>query len=649
MSPALNLIKGYRDRIINILVVGSLTAFLISQAAVLSPPKVVAAESLARSGLDESFTVTVWGLVDKNTLSVEITPKIPIKTVWKSGFVPLMQRLVIEPQGLLKPDSTYFIQVNVRNWYGATSTAKLTVNTDTLPRVLSINPPPNKEDVPPDTEIVFETDKTFTSSDYEFLAAPDFKHQVEIKDSKIFIKPTGRLTSSQNYKIYLFLKLADSSLVLLHSGEFTVIPPIQLAASSPTDGTEHIAKQATLSFTFNKGVLEQTWTKSFLIEPQTSGDFSWADEKNVVFTPTTPLKTNTSYSIKISAATLKGTDGSRLEQDLAVNFKTAGPVKVVGFSPTGSAASPSSKIKVTFDQPIDQPSAQERFSFSPTVPGSFSWEGNTLVFHPNGLSLSATYRISVAAGVKSIGGEDSTESFSNTFTTTSERTRVIGYSVRGRPINATYFGLGPKKILLVAALHGSETNTGAMLSQWINFLRGNQGGIGSDRTFIIVPYANPDGRAVNRRFNAHDVDLNRNWGTSDWQSETYWMNNSYPSGGGPYPFSEPETAALRNLIISEVPTSIITYHSAANLVIGDGIAQSLGDWYTGQTGYTRAASGNEDPGSCLSALGYCITGTMEEWASDRGIATIVVELSSGTSPEYERNLPALKGLLNLPI
>jgi hypothetical protein len=40
---------------------------------------------------------------------------------------------------------------------------------------------------------------------------------------------------------------------------------------------------------------------------------------------------------------------------------------------------------------------------------------------------------------------------------------------------------------------------------------------------------------------------------------------------------------------------------------------------------------------------------MEDWTSSRGFVTIVVELATGSSSEYNRNFPALKGLLTLPI
>lgn len=649
MRPALLRINQYRNRIPYFLTIFFLTFVVATQIAILYPPQVMGAEKSTNHRLDEPFTVTIWGLIDKNSVSVQIEPNTPVKTSWKSGFFPLVQQLVIEPAGLAQADSNYSIKVAVENWSGTTSVSKLAVKTESMPKVLSVSPAPDEENVLPDSEIAFTLDKTFTAGSYALLSEPNFDYDTQISDSKVLIMPKSRLTQGQKYNLNLLLKFAGGGTKSIYNGSFTVITPITLASSDPANGTTSVLKQAKITLTFNKAIDKQTFQKAFQLQPQVAGDFSWPDERSAVFSPSTTLKTNTSYSLKISAATLKGLDGSRLDNDLVITFKTAGPVRVIGFSPTGSTASPSSKIKVIFDQPVDHGSAQERFSLSPAVSGSFGWEGNTLVFQPIGLSLSASYKVTIAAGIKSIGGEDSTEVFSNTFTTTSERSRVIGYSVRGRPITATYFGLGPKKVLLIATMHGNEDNTGTMLSMWINYLRANQGSIGGDRTFIIVPWANPDGKAANRRFNAHDVDLNRNWGTSDWQSLTYLNNNSYPMGGGPYPFSEPETVALRNLITDEAPSVIITYHSAANLVIGDGISQGLGDWYAGQTGYGRAAAGPDDPNICGSALGYCITGAMEDWTSSRGFVTIVVELATGSSSEYNRNFPALKGLLTLPI
>ena len=58
---------------------------------------------------------------------------------------------------------------------------------------------------------------------------------------------------------------------------------------------------------------------------------------------------------------------------------------------------------------------------------------------------------------------------------------------------------------------------------------------------------NPDGFAHRFRTNAHGVDLNRN-------SPEHW------AGAGARPWSEPETRAIRDLILRERPALSIYYH-----------------------------------------------------------------------------------------
>ena len=183
--------------------------------------------------------------------------------------------------------------------------------------------------------------------------------------------------------------------------------------------------------------------------------------------------------------------------------------------------------------------------------------------------------------------------------------KLNNWLISSRKPIVSYFGIGPKKILLIEQC--TDVNqTPVNKINWVGYLT-NQGQIAKDRTFIIVPYANPDGTSKNQRFNAHGVDLNRNWDTPEWQSLTYLQNTSYPNGGGSAPFSEPETQALRNLILSEHPSRIVSYHAAANMVIGDGIADSFGDWYAAQTGYNRVKGDvQEDPN--MSALGILLPG-----------------------------------------
>lgn len=80
----------------------------------------------------------------------------------------------------------------------------------------------------------------------------------------------------------------------------------------------------------------------------------------------------------------------------------------------------------------------------------------------------------------------------------------------------------------------------------------------------VVPDANPSGRqqvlggAMCTRSNANGVDLNRNW-----DHEWILSANDGEMYGGPKPFSEPETRALKTLMDRIKPYAFISVHSGA--------------------------------------------------------------------------------------
>jgi len=112
-----------------------------------------------------------------------------------------------------------------------------------------------------------------------------------------------------------------------------------------------------------------------------------------------------------------------------------------------------------------------------------------------------------------------------------------------------------------------------------------------ERDFYIVPVANPDGSMKvaqelaekgdsawrkNARDNNGDgkinyqdgVDLNRNFDSPEWGSRR--GSSSMPSREdyrGPSAFSEPETAAIRDLVKSHHFSVSISYHSYSNLIL----------------------------------------------------------------------------------
>lgn len=110
-----------------------------------------------------------------------------------------------------------------------------------------------------------------------------------------------------------------------------------------------------------------------------------------------------------------------MEEDSTITFKTAGVVKAIYFNPrrNGTGVSINQKsVSVTFDQKVDRASAEQRFSISPHIPGSFSWKGNTMIYSlSSGLSYYTRYTISIGPGVQSVYGMDSVQAFSSSFLT----------------------------------------------------------------------------------------------------------------------------------------------------------------------------------------------------------------------------------------
>ena len=139
---------------------------------------------------------------------------------------------------------------------------------------------------------------------------------------------------------------------------------------------------------------------------------------------------------------------------------------------------------------------------------------------------------------------------------------VIGKSVEGRDIIAYSFGAGDKKILFVGGIHGGyEWNTSKVAYQLVDYLKANPDAVPENIKVTVIPVLNPDGlykivgtttdnftsanvssNTVPGRFNANNVDLNRNF-DCDWQTTGTWQNKSV--SGGSSAFSEPESLAVK--------------------------------------------------------------------------------------------------------
>ena len=126
---------------------------------------------------------------------------------------------------------------------------------------------------------------------------------------------------------------------------------------------------------------------------------------------------------------------------------------------------------------------------------------------------------------------------------------VIGRSVQGRPITLARIGdtAAPRKVLAVGCIHGNEPAGRDIVADLVRATPA------PDAQLLLVRDMNPDGFAHHARANAHGVYLTRN-------SPEHW------AGAGPRPWSEPETRAIRDLVLREQPTLSLYYHQPFGLV-----------------------------------------------------------------------------------
>jgi protein MpaA len=191
---------------------------------------------------------------------------------------------------------------------------------------------------------------------------------------------------------------------------------------------------------------------------------------------------------------------------------------------------------------------------------------------------------------------------------------VFGHSTQGRPIRVHRLGDADSrdKVLVVGCIHGDEEAGIAVTRRLVR--------LSPPRAFDlwVVHNVNPDGRRLGVRQNGRGVDLNRNFG-SEWIPIGQRWDPEY---SGPYPWSEPETRAVRRLVKRVRPDITLWFHQPQTLV------RAWGGSVPAARAYAR-----------FSAMVFRRIrwphGTAPNWQNHRfpGTASFVVELAPGPLPD----------------
>ena len=94
------------------------------------------------------------------------------------------------------------------------------------------------------------------------------------------------------------------------------------------------------------------------------------------------------------------------------------PPTITAHSPTGTNVLIGTTITVTFSETMNQTSAEDAFSISPPVTGSFTWDRDKMIFTPSAnLAYETTYTVNISAEAEDFAGNNLESSYIWQFTT----------------------------------------------------------------------------------------------------------------------------------------------------------------------------------------------------------------------------------------
>lgn len=189
--------------------------------------------------------------------------------------------------------------------------------------------------------------------------------------------------------------------------------------------------------------------------------------------------------------------------------------------------------------------------------------------------------------------------------------RTIGFSVSGRSIEAITVGEGPRRVLVVGGIHGDEREALPSMGRLTEKL--SREPAAGAATWRVIRDLNPDGSALERRGNARNVDLNRNFPARNFEKR---------DRHGDKPFSEPEAELLASVVRFDQPDLIVIFHSTSYgpFVNFDGPA----------LGYARAFADGAavvDPRwRIVPEMSYATPGSLGSYfGQDQGIPVLTIE------------------------
>jgi hypothetical protein len=251
--------------------------------------------------------------------------------------------------------------------------------------------------------------------------------------------------------------------------DIDLLPPT-IESTYPEDGALQISRNTQIEITFSEEMMRTTTEQAFIMNPSTTGNFTWNDNI-MIFKPLTILEPARDYTVTIknSARDLGGNyfdgDGNGVaDQDIVDDFvfsfttslvSDQDPPKVLSTQPQNGSTEVAldSNILIEFSEPMNKVDfvSINAFQISPMTSGSIIWSDNNMTFKPDFLLKSFTwYAVSISYMAKDLAGNFLDGNSNGIW----ENSTVDSFQLSFRTQNETIIQLGP--VLLHASPSSGE-------------------------------------------------------------------------------------------------------------------------------------------------------------------------------------------------
>lgn len=424
-----------------------------------------------------------------------------------------------------------------------------------------------------------------------------------------------------------------------------ILPAVAVADSSVKEGQKLYTKNQPFTFVVDKQLdtAAATLVRHDGDTPVEQKVSVTTDGVSVTVTPEGEKELQRATDYTLTLTDVEARDGSALAGPHAIRFTLSGGPKVTSINVGATGIDPAARIALKLDQARKGDQNIAELVKVQGVQATVTATGDTVYVSLAGAARCADISIVVSKELLSEHDVKAGEDWGFKGRTRCHTVETIGYSEKGRAINAYVYGNGSTTYLYTGGIHGSEQSSVTIMRSWMNELEANPKKIPANARVIVIPSVNPDGVATGSRNNSKGVNLNRNFATANWASDTIVSGGRTEQGaGGASAGSEAETRVLAAYTARVVPRLIITYHSLGSLVNSNdaGVSISAGRQYASLARYRFI------PNSATTAtFGFEMTGTYEDWALERGMAAILIELNTHTGNHFTQNRSAMWAML----